>query len=175
MTARDGGQGEPQEADAFLEKDNLRGTEPQSPGTLWKYLHLYAPCNFLGGGLRWVFTVARRLCLVTRGLLSLWHTALVAWGLWDLSFPSRDRAQVPCIGGRILHLWTTKEVPQTACYSTRMWPPGRRDCLSSPQYSWYTVGVQWGIDGWTNTFLGNKSNLVCTEEETKAKGYLGTE
>lgn len=34
MTARDGEQGEPQEADAFLEKDNLRGTEPQSPGTL---------------------------------------------------------------------------------------------------------------------------------------------
>ena len=34
MAARDGGQGEPQEADAFLEKDNLRATEPQSLGTL---------------------------------------------------------------------------------------------------------------------------------------------
>ena len=51
---------------------NLRVLEPYENISI-----CMLPVIFLGG-LRWVFTVARRLCLVTRGLLSLWHTALVA-------------------------------------------------------------------------------------------------
>ena len=39
--------------------------------------------------------------------------ALVFWlqGMWDLSFPSRDRTHTLCIGRQSLNHWTTREVP----------------------------------------------------------------
>ena len=32
-------------------------------------------------------------------------------GMWDLSFPTRDRTCTPCIGRRSLSHWTAREVP----------------------------------------------------------------
>lgn len=40
------------------------------------------------------------------------------------------------------------------------------------------LGTQYvprGMAGWTNTLLENKSDLVCTEEKTKAQECTGTE
>ena len=31
--------------------------------------------------------------------------------MWDLSSPTRDQTQVPCIGRRVLNPWTTREAP----------------------------------------------------------------
>ena len=31
--------------------------------------------------------------------------------MWDLSSLTRDGTHVPCLGGRILYHWTTREVP----------------------------------------------------------------
>ena len=39
-------------------------------------------------------------------------------GMWDLSTMTRDRTLVPCIGGRILNHWTTREVPCSVLIST---------------------------------------------------------
>ena len=33
------------------------------------------------------------------------------YGMWDLSSPTRDGTQAPCIGRQILNHWTTREVP----------------------------------------------------------------
>ena len=34
------------------------------------------------------------------------------WGMWDLSFPIRDRTCTPCIGKWSLNHWTTREIPR---------------------------------------------------------------
>ena len=41
------------------------------------------------------------------------HWVVVACGLWDLSFPTRDQTHVLCIVMQILYHLTTKEVPVT--------------------------------------------------------------
>ena len=32
------------------------------------------------------------------------------WGMWDLSFPTRDWTSIPCIRRQSLNRWTTKEI-----------------------------------------------------------------
>ena len=46
-------------------------------------------------------------------ILLLLFYVLVFWsrGIWDLSFPTRDRTCTPCIGRRSLTHWTAREVP----------------------------------------------------------------
>ena len=47
------------------------------------------------------------------GFSRLQLMGLVACGLWDLSFPTRDQTHVLCIVMQILYHLTTKEVPVT--------------------------------------------------------------
>ena len=66
------------------------------------------------------FVVACRLFIAVWGLPSSCGTGrLRSWGtraslscdMWDLSSPTRNQTQVPCIGRWILNHWTTREVP----------------------------------------------------------------
>ena len=34
----------------------------------------------------------------------------MAWGMWDLSFLTRDQIYTPCVGRRSLNHWTVREV-----------------------------------------------------------------
>ena len=39
----------------------------------------------------------------------LWHVGLVAPGMWDPGFQTRDQTYMPCIGRQILSHWATRE------------------------------------------------------------------
>ena len=43
------------------------------------------------------------------------------WGIWDLSFPSRDWSCTPCIENRSLNHWTTREVPRDRFGGIQLW------------------------------------------------------
>ena len=66
------------------------------------------------------FVVACRLFIAVWGLPSSCGTGRPrSWGtraslscdMWDLSSPTRNQTQVPCIGRWILNHWTTREIP----------------------------------------------------------------
>ena len=53
--------------------------------------------------------------------------------MWDLSSLTRDRNHIPCIGRRILNLWTTREVPlKTVLFLTHA---KYRDVITAPFFS----------------------------------------
>ena len=43
--------------------------------------------------------------------------------MWDLSFLTRDRTCIPCIGRWILYHWTTREVPAFLLLNSMSWNP----------------------------------------------------
>ena len=61
--------------------------------------------------------------------------AYLLCGMWDISSPTRDQIQVPCIARRILNHWTTREVPwnvtsvSSLLHSALFWP---FHCITSP-------------------------------------------
>ena len=48
--------------------------------------------------------------VVPQGLSCTMQTYL-PWCMWDLSSPTRDQTQVPCIARQILNHWVIREVP----------------------------------------------------------------
>ena len=46
-------------------------------------------------------------------ILLLFYVLFFFWfrGMWDLSSPTRDQTQTPCIGRRSLNYWTTRKAP----------------------------------------------------------------
>ena len=49
-------------------------------------------------------------------------------GMWDPSFPTRDRTRVPCIRKQTLNQWTTREVPIWRIFNKE--PFSRQNCLT---------------------------------------------
>ena len=89
------------------------------------------------------------------------------WGMWVLSFPTRDRICTLCIGRQSLNHWTTRDVlpfvflniKGVGCFPPIAWltvTPGERR----------TVGLNWlEISGAVNTLLAevSRSGGNCSE------------
>ena len=89
---------------AGLLEYNLSG---QAPGPQGLHLFIYLKIFFL----MWKTSFKFFIEFVT--ILLLFHV-LVFWpqGIWDLSFPTRDRTRTPCIGRQSLNHWTTRKSPR---------------------------------------------------------------
>ena len=73
---------------------------------MWNhFVKVYSLLRFLSSCGVWVLSLSLRSVVVARGL------SCPACGMWDLSSPTRARTCIPCVGRRILYLWTTREVP----------------------------------------------------------------
>ena len=64
-----------------------------------------------------IFSTTLGLCCGIRACLVLVNTGLscgprayLPHSLWEISYPTRDQTQVPCVGSQILNHWTTREV-----------------------------------------------------------------
>ena len=69
------------------------------------YLYfMFWPCGFFDAALKSLCRVVRTSAVAPAQLLH---------GMWDVSYPARDRAHILCIARQILNCWTTREV--TVC------------------------------------------------------------
>ena len=55
-------------------------------------------------------------CFIDTNSFLLFCFAFWPWGMWHLSFPTRDGTHTPCNGRQSPNHWTTKEVPRTCSW-----------------------------------------------------------
>ena len=88
----------------------ILGAEPRSDHADFSLLFLSFPASTLTS---FFFLMWSILKSVESVILLLLFYVLCFWprAMWNLSFPTRDRTHVPCIGRSSLNHWTTREVP----------------------------------------------------------------